>query len=368
MWGRCSCVDSAQGFGRSALLKWRSVHVGKRGTSRLSIGALDLERRISVDSGSYHGQRGVRLTDEASGASALVLPEFGANCVEFYVQREQKRLDILSPPDLTKLSASGTGGGVPILCPFPNRIRDARFPFRGREIQLHANRAGNAIHGLVHTRAWEVRDQWVDSEGAAVTCGFRSSEHDSSAAWPWPFEATITYRLRGERLDIEATVENLSDDVMPLGFGTHPYFVIGDRHQCEIQIPAAARWETAGDEPLPTGRILDLPHELDFRSLRPLGELALDDVFTAVEFDGDGSACRLLDRARGIALTCGADRQFREWVVFTPPGSSFVCFEPYTCPTDAFNLAAQGIDAGVIELQPGQRFVGKMWFVVESIA
>lgn len=335
----------------------------------MSIGAIDLERRFRIATGSYRGQRGIRLIDEASGASALILPEFGANCVAFSVQRDQQQLDILYPPELTKLSVSGTGGGVPVLCPFPNRVREARFAFRGREIQLHANRAGNAIHGLVHTRGWKVLDQCVDGDGAAVTCSFDSTAHAAvSAVWPWPFEATITYRLRGERLDIEATVTNKSDEVMPLGFGTHPYFVIGNRKQCEIEIPAAARWESEGDEPLPTGRILDLPPELDFRTLRPLGDVVLDDVFTAVRFDDDGSACRLFDHARGIALTCGADRQFREWVIYAPRDGSFVCFEPYTCPTDAFNLAARGIDAGVIELQPGQRFVGKMWFEVEAIA
>lgn len=335
----------------------------------MSIGALELERHFSVADGWYYDRRGIRLLDEASGASALVLPEFGANCVKFSVRRNQQQLDILHPPNLEKLSVSGTGGGVPILCPFPNRVRQARFSFRGREIQLHANRAGHAIHGLVHTRAWEVRDQWVDSDGAAVSCRFRSEAYaEVREVWPWPFEATITYRLRGERLDIEAAVDNLSDEVMPLGFGTHPYFVIGDRDQCEIQIPAAARWETEGEEPLPTGRIFAVPPELDFRSLRPLGDVALDDVFTGVEFEGDGSACRLLDHARGLSVSCGADRRFREWVVYAPPGGSFVCFEPYTCPTDGFNLAARGVDAGLIELQPGQRFVGKTWIEVSSIA
>lgn len=333
------------------------------------MGALELQPRYRVASGLYYGQRGIRLTDEATGANAIVLPEYGANCVEFSVQREHKRLDILYPPDLKKLAISGTGGGVPLLCPFPNRVRGARFAYRDREVQLVANRAEHAIHGLVHTRTWEIREQWVDADGAAVTCGFNSSiHHSASAYWPWPFDATVTYRLQNERLSVEMRVENQSDAVMPFGLGAHPYFAIGERSRCEIQIPASARWETKGDEPLPTGRVLDLPPTLDFRSMRPLGDTALDDVFTKVELAADGSACRLHDHARGISLTCGADRQFREWVVFAPPGSPFVCFEPYTCPTDAFNLEAQGIDAGVIELQPGQRFTGSMWFEVGSVA
>ena len=43
-------------------------------------------------------------------------------------------------------------------------------------------------------------------------------------------------------------------------------------------------------------------------------------------------------------------------VVFTPPHRQAFCVEPYTCVTDAINLQQQGIDAGLIVLQPGQRW------------
>ena len=62
------------------------------------------------------------------------------------------------------------------------------------------------------------------------------------------------------------------------------------------------------------------------------------------------------DRDVGIRMVLEADEQFRELVVYTPPNRASICFEPYTCPTDAVNLQAQGIDAGLIVLKPGQIF------------
>ena len=43
-------------------------------------------------------------------------------------------------------------------------------------------------------------------------------------------------------------------------------------------------------------------------------------------------------------------------VVYAPPTRPTICFEPYTCPTDALNLAAGGLDVGLIVLAPGERW------------
>ena len=49
---------------------------------------------------------------------------------------------------------------------------------------------------------------------------------------------------------------------------------------------------------------------------------------------------------------------------FTPPHGQAICLEPYTCPTDALNLQAQGMDAGVLELAPGARWSASVAMVV----
>jgi aldose 1-epimerase len=120
-------------------------------------------------------------------------------------------------------------------------------------------------------------------------------------------------------------------------------------------------------ENLPSGDRRAIDAARDLNRPRRYGELALDDVLTglparAPRMDG------LIERAalQGVAgaplrVFCSAD--FREMVVFTPPHRQAFCVEPYTCPTDAINLAARGIEAGWRVLPPGGAWTGvvELW-------
>src|SRR5215217_2658825 len=57
---------------------------------------------------------------------------------------------------------SGRRGGV--LIPWPNRIRDGRWTWQGRQLQLDitSTRKPAAIHGLVSSQPWQVLDATAD--------------------------------------------------------------------------------------------------------------------------------------------------------------------------------------------------------------
>jgi galactose mutarotase-like enzyme len=57
-----------------------------------------------------------------------------------------------------------------------------------------------------------------------------------------------------------------------------------------------------------------------------------------------------------MAVELRAAPIFKHLVLFAPPAPDVVALEPYTCGPDAFNLAAKGIDGGMLELAPGARF------------
>jgi aldose 1-epimerase len=47
--------------------------------------------------------------------------------------------------------------------------------------------------------------------------------------------------------------------------------------------------------------------------------------------------------------------QFPYVVVYTPPAPRrAICVEPNTCPTDAFNLQARGIESNLLNLSAGE--------------
>jgi aldose 1-epimerase len=155
---------------------------------------------------------------------------------------------------------------------------------------------------------------------------------------------------------------------MPMGFGIHPYFraplgTDSSAEYCTIRVPANKYWELV--DKLPTGKILPVEGKYDLRSPRILAGLKFDDVFTDLIFEGDVTRTILDDTKSQMRLIVEADSLFREIVVYTPPRPS-ICFEPYTCVTDAVNLHSRGINSGLKILQPGEIIHGKIRIIPEA--
>jgi aldose 1-epimerase len=300
------------------------------------------------------GGEAILLRDERAGSWARLRPDQGANLTGFGAVVRGNELETMLQPADESAARSADQYGAPVLFPFPNRLREGRARFGGREIQI-ALPAGRpwAIHGLVRSAAWTVeRPSAADDEAIARF----SIESDAAtlAQFPFAYYHALTYRLRGTTLRLEVEVRNTGDAPMPIGFGWHPYFRLPlppgtSREGAVIDVPAASQWRLDANL-LPTGEIAPVPADRDFREPRPLGATYLDDVYTNVEQRAGASACTV--SAGGATLTVAAGASFREWVVFAPPSRPTICFEPYTCPTDALNLTARGLDVGLIVLPP----------------
>lgn len=274
--------------------------------------------------------------EEQGGLVAEVVPAWGDNCVS--LRRAAGEDPILEPVDFEVLRRKPSSYGIPILFPFPNRIREGRFRFRGRDYAVDPR-----IHGFVRDKAWEVVGSGASpAEGAWIRAQLDARSHPEKilAQFPFPFVIEITHRLRGGALGIEAEIRNAGTEAMPFGFGLHPYF----RRQAgaRLCVPAELRWELA--ENLPTGRRLAVEGGYDFRQTKEIGDLALDDAFTGLGAT-DGLCRCTLDAPTGDGVAVSFDRmQFPELVVYTAPAPRrAVAIEPYTCPPDAFNLHERGL-------------------------
>src|SRR5438477_9846247 len=90
----------------------------------------------------------VYVLEEASGqARAEVWPGLGFNCFAWQAVRAGQALDLLYADPQLFQGGRPTRSGIPVLFPFPNRIRDGRFSWRGRPYELPRNdpSAHNAI-------------------------------------------------------------------------------------------------------------------------------------------------------------------------------------------------------------------------------
>jgi aldose 1-epimerase len=286
------------------------------------------------------------------------VPEYGGNLVGFGARFNGREVETFLQPSDEKPTRSIGNYGAPVLYPFPNRLRDGEAHFGGRTIRIdRLPGQRHAIHGLVRDVPWHVESRGADAAGAVIRCSVVSDPTRVLRQFPFPFRLTLTFRLAATRLRVGVEGENLGDAPLPMGFGWHPYFRLplvagSERSAAIVRIPARKQWRL-DDTLVPTGETVDVPSDRDFRVARALGETHLDDVYTDLVQDGDRSSCELTDPAMGVTLRVGAGPTCREWVVYAPPSRPTICFEPYTCPTDAFHLSERGIDAGVIVVPPG---------------
>lgn len=331
--------------------------------------------RYAIERGSLEGVDIFTLRDREAGTAASVAPALGANWFRYSVLHRGSAIEALAvPPTFAELRQRPSRWGTPVLFPFPNRLRYGRFAFQGHTYQFEPNtRQGHHIHGLVIMQSFQVERTEAHEQGAVLACTLRSQDVPQiEQQFPFPFVLRLQFTLRDGRMQQTVEVENTGGSPMPMGFGTHPYFAVplapgGERDACRIQVPAAASWELDADR-IPTGRVLPVEGTLDLRSGRTLEGTSYDHVFTALQPADGWSTCRLEDPAAGLALVTRAGYPvFREWVVYAPPDRQVVCFEPYTCATDAPNLQARGIDAGLIVLPPGQRWRARIETWVELL-
>ncbi len=298
-----------------------------------------------------------RLEDTDSRASASISPSFGFNLFDLRLPVRGEPVRVIDAAADWAAKPSNPGrNGIPVLFPFPNRIRDGRFIFQGKSYDLPKNNGPNAIHGFAIQAAWDVVEQGVDDRGAFVVGRYRISKNTPQSAHLWPTDAIleIRYALKGSTLALDAKVSNPTAEPLPFGFGIHPYFRLpfdpaGEPDQTRIVIPAERTWTLNAF--LPTGETPPVDDRLDFRNGKPRTGLKLDDVLTGLIYEGSTCRCRMIDLAKKTELVLSFDKPFREIVAYTPPDNhKVIALEPYTQTTDAINLAAKNFDAGLITL------------------
>ncbi len=232
-----------------------------------------------------------------------------------------------------------TSGRGQLLAPWPNRIRDGRYSFDGRDLQLPLSEPANsnASHGLVRWAAWSVEEQ--TEHCVSQTCRLMSQ-----TGYPWTVDLHVLHDLSAEGLTVTVTATNLSPSPAPYALGAHPYLQAGPGpvDDWELTLPAATRLLT--DERLiPTGRDDVRDTDLDFRMARPIRSTSLDTAFTDLARDASGRVEVLLrDPAtdEGVALWMDAKHSYVQ--VFTGDelprhARASLAVEPMTAPPDAFN-------------------------------
>jgi aldose 1-epimerase len=307
----------------------------------------------------------VVLSDTQAETQAILVPELGFTCIAFRVSVGDQIWNVLAePPTIDDLRNRPGRFGVPIMFPWPNRIRAGLFEFGGTQYRMPlAPNGPHAIHGLVRERPWTVEQTAMDQGGSFCRASIAIGDGPDEI-WPFPARLTVEYRLFGRTLTLTAQAENIGTVPMPLGFGIHPWFPLplgpgGARQSTEVQLGAEAFWRL-DDTMCATGEIAPVTDGFDARAWCPIEDRFIDDVYTSLPLADGWFTAEARDPASGRSIVVRSDSTFREHVVFAPLHAPVLCLEPYTCATDAFNLDARGVVAGTIVLEPGGQWHGQM--------
>lgn len=216
------------------------------------------------------------------------------------------------------------------LFPYPNRLRDGRYTWKGQTYSFPINDAptGNAIHGFLMNE-----HMWLHSVllGPSYTeikliCDYRG--HHPEYPFPMLIELKYSFELDGNFM-VDMKIQNWGEQVAPIGWGWHPYFRVGDSSvdTWKLQIPAADVVEV-DERMLPTGQL----RALDFGSdLQLIGErvfdhcLHLHNPYARLELQGNRGRIRW------------HQSNFPYLQLFTPPMRDSLAIEPMSCGVDAFN-------------------------------
>ena len=245
---------------------------------------------------------------------------------------------------------SGRRGGV--LLPWPNRIRDGRWTWEGRELQLDIASVDKptAIHGLVSSQPWQV----LEEADGRVTVG---TVVEKRSGYPFRLAAAIDYVLSVDGLESTVRVRNVGNEAAPFGVGLHPYLAVGgtadgDIGDADLELPARTLL-VVDDGGLPTGE----RRELD-GAVGRIGDRVFDDPMTDLVRD-DGGWSRVRLRGTAGSLELAVDRSWPWLQVYSgdtlPAGQRrrSLAVEPMTCPPNAL---ADGVD--VVVLDPGAEWAG----------
>jgi galactose mutarotase-like enzyme len=262
----------------------------------------------------------VELTDDLTGAHAVVVPERGGLVARFDVG--PKRVLALDEATLADAHKS-VRGGIPVLFPTPGRLRDDRWARAGRAGTLPQ-------HGFARTLPWEVIGLL---DGAVASVAMRLERDGDEGRWPWPTTFDLTVSLRGATLRLDGRVHNHGATPMPFAVGFHPYLAVDDAEKRAARVPTAATraFDNLVKQEIP------LPAPLDFTA--PEVDLHL--------VDHGASTCTLELPDRTVALS--GSPEFTRWVLWTLRGRDFLCVEPWTSPADALNSGE-----GLLTLAPGE--------------
>ena len=207
-------------------------------------------------------------------------------------------------------------GRSPILFPIVGKAPDDRLAVNGKTYPM-------AQHGIARRREFAIIEQ------TATSCRHELvSSPETREVYPFDFRLVLEHALDGNRLSVNATVQNTGEALLPFGIGFHPAFLWplpgadGKPHEVildnggepgVIQLEGGLIGKTLPTSPFKAGRL----------TLKP--DLFANDALIFPEDAGTGLTFQAED---GPSLHFTFEN-LPNIALWQKPGAPFLCIEPW---------------------------------------
>ncbi|MGI9531111.1 aldose 1-epimerase [Lutimonas sp.] len=256
--------------------------------------------------------------------SVKIYPNLGASLQELRVHKRDI-IDGISN-DQDGIEDYAVSYKSSILFPFPNRIEDGMYQYKGNNYQFPINEKplNNALHGLVFNKSFKLKDKSVGQDGVSLSFSYTSTGQEYG--FPFCFELIIIYDIKNTGdLTVTFEVENNGDTSFPMGMGWHPYFTATDLKTSELSFTSLEYYE-CNERNLPINTV-----KSGFEKSFEIEENSFDDACSL-----EHATCKFKTSEYQIELTfdyaTGTYLQF-----YTPPHRKNIAIEPMTSIANSFN-------------------------------
>ena len=211
-------------------------------------------------------------------------------------------------------------GHAPVLFPICGRLTEGKYTYKDKTYEM-------LIHGLSPYAEFKLLEQREDGVVLVLT-----DDEATREKFPFSFRLTASYKLCGNRLLADFTVENTDSDTLPYMFGWHPGFSLGEEGEIrDYRIsftegaalrqypPANATFVSRESYPFPHGSAFDLDRSIIHQ-------------FDTVLLSGDVHYARLHSDKSSLSVTMKTSDNLPYFAIWKMPVDSarYVCLEPWS--------------------------------------
>lgn len=259
----------------------------------------------------------------------------------------------------TNIAKLYTEGGIPILYPTPDRVKNGTFTFDGRTVVMKHPLTPYPVaqNGIVLDDRWSYSAPEFVPGGVAFKAWYVvDSNNPRFSAFPWVHRLTVTYTLMNDRVLIAYEVKNSDSTRFGFGLGLKPYWRVTGTVRIQADIPSIMDFSKGSAAPVNSSNDIRRPRLLTLSA----------DISGIYYKMTPANSVTIFHDNIGLSMNTAASDAFTHLVLRKHAEKPYFCVSHQTSSPDAHNLYAKGekVSSHLIIVNPGEAASGSVAYIL----